>query len=155
MTKLENLEQMAHDEGIHIYDYTFSETKKAACYFDDTGYKAILLNADKIENAVEETIILAEEIGHFATDSLYLIEATANTEAARSSRTKYEAQAKKWAIKKILPAEAILSCWEKGVFQLYEMADELAFSSDYIEKAITYYQSKGELPQNWELEHIY
>ena len=151
MTMLEHLEHMAYEQDIHIHDYPFSETKKAVCYHSVDGsweYKAILLDKPKIASLSEKIVLLAEEMGHLVTDSLYVITATANTRAARSNRMKYEAQAKRWAIKEMLPVYKIKACWDKGIVGLYEMAEELTpLPEDFILRAIQDYRSTGDLPQ--------
>ena len=154
MTKIEHLENIALEEDIHIYDFPFSKDKKATCYLEPGGLKAILMDEAKIASQAERVMVLAEEIGHFATDAVYVIEATANTGAARSSRAKYEAQAARWATRKVLPAKEILDCWGKGITDPWEMSEELSFDRDYIDRAVRFYRSTGELPQDWEMEGV-
>ena len=154
MTKLENLECLAYEQDIHIHDYSFSEDKKACCYHDtDKGwdYKAILLDRPQIKSNIEETLLLAEELGHFVTDSLYLIKSIANTKAERSNRLKYENKAKKWALREVLPPDKIKSCWSRGIYELHEISEELDYLPyDFILKAIDHYRATNELPQLWE-----
>ena len=148
MTKNEKLYDYAHNKGICIINASFSETKKAACLKSDFG-KVIVLDKMAIKSQQEEREVLAEEIGHFATNALYIIEATANTNTARSNRIKYEAQAKRWAIRRILPVHRIKKAFDKGLYMNYEVADELDVSTEFLAYAMKFYISKGELSPDY------
>ena len=148
MTKLEHLEHLAHQKDIHIHDYCFSKTKKAACHYMVDGsweYKAILLDRPNIKSSVEETILLAEELGHYETEALYFVEATTNTPSARSTRMKCEARAKRWAVRHLLPSGEIQKVIDGGRYLVCEIAEELSVTEDFLSLAINYYISKGEL----------
>ena len=126
MTKLERLENLAFKRGINIHNYSVSKTKKAACYHEVDGdfeYKAILMDKSRINCKQEETKLLAEEVGHFETNALYMIEATANTPAAKSNRQKYEAQAARWCVKYLVPKKQIQRAFDNGRVMDYEIAD--------------------------------
>ena len=144
MTKLEKLYQKAHDAEIDIYDRRISKGKKAICFYYDSD-KTIAMDREAIASVFEETELLAEEIGHYETDALYMIEATANTPSARSNRLKCEARAKKWAVRHVLPVEDICKAAGKGCRMNYEMAEELGVTTDFLDYAINYYVSKNEL----------
>ena len=146
MTKLEKLQHKAHIQGIHIDNFSFCQIKKAVCFYDPaTGYKVILLDKAKIENTTEETQILAEEIGHYETNSLYCSQATTNMPSAKLTRTKSEIRAKKWAFEYMLLPNDIKRAIDEGHETKYELADELGVTECFLVDAIEYYKTKGEL----------
>ena len=103
MTALEELYDMTYENNIYVADAHFSNSKKAACISGNC--KIIVLDKPAITSQSEERELLSEEIGHYETDALYLIEATANSPGARSNRLKCEAHARQWAYKKLVPPE--------------------------------------------------
>jgi len=142
LTKLEHLEDIANENKLHIHNYHFSNTKKAACMqFGD--YKAIALDRPAIETNVEEGILLAEEIGHYETGGLYSINATYNTPVARSNRIKFEAKAKHWAIVALLSPEEIESGMRISCGDIMMVAEHCQVTVDFLEEAIHYYRSHG------------
>jgi len=146
MTKLERLEDIADKRNIKLHNFSFSKTKKAGCYYEldgDFEYKAILLDKSNIKCKMEETSLLAEEIGHFETHSLYLITATANTPAARSSRITYEAKAKKWGIKYCVTKNEIQKAFDDGRTMDYEIAEYCGVDVDTLRKAKEIYRQEN------------
>lgn len=141
MTKLEQLYDLAYRRNICIYDFHISKTKKAACLYNNQ-YKAVALDKPRISNASEERVILAEEIGHYETNSLYLLEATHNTPLAQINHCKREALAKRWAIKTQLPRDTIKAGVEAGCNNIYELADYCDVPGWFLERAVEYYKNK-------------
>lgn len=141
MTKLETLEEKAINLNIRVDNCNFSETKKGAC-FRMGDYKAILLNHSKIKSASEKAVILAHELGHYETGSLFLIEATANTPVAHSNRRKYEAKATKWAIEELLPTDKLEEIINKR-YDEHEIAEHFGVTLDFLHEAFEFYKTKG------------
>ncbi|MCL2362379.1 MAG: hypothetical protein FWC73_11280 [Defluviitaleaceae bacterium] len=141
-TKLEQLEELAHQNKIHIHDYHFSETKKAACMRHE-DYKAIALDRSAIESAAEESVLLAEEVGHYETGSLYLIESTYNSPIARSNRNKFEAHARRWAFEKLLSPEEIEKGMRVNCGDVWLAAEYCQVTVDFLIQTIEHYRSYG------------
>lgn len=104
--KLDKLYEMAEEKGIEINDYSFSDTKKAMCVYLD-NYKTIAMDYKEISSKAEETVVLAEELGHYETGALYTIDATKNTLIHASNVIYCEGRAKRWKIKKASPFRRI------------------------------------------------
>ena len=147
MTALEKLHQEAFDQGIDVINFHICKSKKAMCLLEN-GYKEIIIDKSSLESHVEELVLLAEELAHFETGSLYYVQSDFNTSTQRVNRQKSEAQARHHAVKKILPATKIKDCWDRGVMSLWEMSEELTFPVEYISKAIQTYRTKGSCPKN-------
>lgn len=142
MTKLEKIYDNVYKDDIQIINAHFSETKKAACLYSDL-FKAIVIDKPKIENRIEETEIMAEEFGHFATGALYMIDATYNTPLGRSNRAKYESKARQWAIRELLPPQYIREAIETVGEKFCDIAEYCQVSVEYVYTAIEYYATKG------------
>ena len=142
LSLLEQPEQVAFDEGIEIFDYHLSESKKAGCYFKG-DIKAITPDKPRITSKAEETALLAKKVGHYKTGSLYSLDATYNTAIARSNRKKCEAKAKSRVIEKILPASKIQEALKNGASNDQEVAEYCNVQVDYLCKAFEYYRTKG------------
>jgi len=135
---LRQLYDLAYERGIEINDYHFSDAKKAMCiHYDD--YKSITLDKPLIEDSAEETILLAEELGHYETGSLYFLESTSNTENYKNNRIWCEGKAKRWKIKKLLPFNDLRDAIHSGIKNYYELAEYFNLPKDFIESAILYY----------------
>jgi len=143
MNKLEYLYEFAAENSICIVNDTFSKTKKAACIHLKPD-KLIVLDIAAIESKAEETVLLAEECGHYETGSLYIIEATYNTAVARSNRIKYEAMAKRWTYKNFLKPDEIETAFRlEGSFGEDAVAAHCGVPVDFLRKAVEYYRSTG------------
>lgn len=142
MDKLSSLHGYAFDNEINIVDFHFSKTKKAACLHMRPN-KHILIDKKSIESWNEEGSILAEEIGHYETGALYVIESTCNSPIARSNRIKYEAKAMHWAYQYYLPPEDIQNGIDYGGNDEHVIAEFCQVTVEFLQNAITYYKTKG------------
>jgi hypothetical protein len=141
LSLLERLEQAAFEDGIAVYNYRLSEAKKSGCYCNG-DIRAIAMDKARILSTAEETVLLAEEVGHYKTDSLYSISATYNTAIERTNRIKCEAEAKRWAIKKVLPASKIKRAIKQGAVNDFEVAEYCNVTLDFLQEAFAYYRVK-------------
>ncbi|MCL2336904.1 MAG: hypothetical protein FWC60_05745 [Firmicutes bacterium] len=137
LSKLEQLYDDAYKSDIHIYDYHFSNSKKASCVCL-AGYKTITLDKPAIKSQSEEIVLLAEEIGHYATGSLYSIGATANSPLAKSNRDRCEERARRWKIEKLLPFEEMQKALQKS-HSWYELAGYFESPQELVMEAYKYY----------------
>lgn len=143
MTKLETLYEFAHEVGIDMIHQQFSDTKKAACLHLKPD-KLIVLDKPAMDSPGEEVSILSEEVGHFETNALYVIEATHNTPIARSNRIKYEAKAKHWAYRMWLqPGEVEEAVQKYGGYGATAVAEHCNVTVEFLHSAIAYYRACG------------
>lgn len=138
MTQLELLYEAAEESDIEINDYHFSHTKKGMCVSLDE-YKSIALDKPRIESSAEEVDVLAEELGHYETGSLYLLETTHNSPIHRSNIIHCEGKTKRWKIKKLLPFDDLREAIQSGYQECYELAEHFNLMEDFIREAILYY----------------
>lgn len=106
--------------------------------------KIIVLNNSSIDTSAKEKVALAEELAHFETNSLYYIQCDFNTPTQRLNRRKAELKAKRRAIENIIPPEDIqnaINNWAGN--NLYKIAEYCDVPVDYLQDAISYYETKG------------
>jgi len=142
MTKLDTLYEFAEDNAIDIVNGSFSKTKKAACVHLKPD-KLIVLDIAAIKTKDETVSILSEEIGHFETGGLYVINSTYNTQIARNNRIKYEAQARHWAYKYCLSPDEIEDAVVGALGDEYLAAEHCQVTMEFLHNAIGYYRSMG------------
>ena len=77
---------------------------------------------------------LAHEIGHCLTGAFY------NRFSAYDLRAKQEYKADKWAIKKLIPADELKNAFDKGITEVWELAEYFNVSENFIKKAFEFYK---------------
>lgn len=117
--------------GHNIVDYSFESNRIKGLYCDGT----IALN-EKISTTVEKSCILAEELGHHFTSSGDII----NMDKIQNVKQEYKARV--WGYNKKIGLYGIIKCYKYGCKNIYEMAQLLDVTEQYLINAIEYYRSK-------------
>ncbi|MCL1994933.1 MAG: ImmA/IrrE family metallo-endopeptidase [Defluviitaleaceae bacterium] len=147
---LENLHDKIEQQDISLVNARVSNNKKAVCMGSNFG-GVIILDKSSVLNTAEETVLLAHELGHFKTGSLYNIETTANSPLAKMNRRKDEARAAKWAIKELLPVDKLQEVINKR-YDEHEIAEHFSVTVDFLREAFEFYKTKGIVFGNGETE---
>ena len=109
-----------------------------------TAGKNIILDKPVIETCAEETVILAEEMGHYETDALYMIETTINSPISRSNIAKFEAQARYWSYERLLPANEIRNVIKRHkTIDTEELAEHFGVTAEFLHNTVDYYKTTG------------
>lgn len=88
----------------------------------------------RIQNGgVQERVHLGHEIGHCVTGSFY------NIYAAIDNRKRHENKADKWAIRHLIPVDALDDAVANGYTELWELAERFGVTEDFAKKAVCYY----------------
>jgi Zn-dependent peptidase ImmA (M78 family) len=126
----EALLQIAEDDKIEVYEMTFPGGIKGL-YSDNT----IAIRSD-IPTTIEKKCILAEELGHHhaTTGNIIDLKSVCNR--------KQERQARKWSYEKLFPLKSIIKASYSGCNNLYELAEYLDVTEEFLKEALEYYQSK-------------
>lgn len=127
-----DLENIANREKIDISNYKMNKTK--ARIIDCNGCH-IFMDYSKIHTKTEEKCLLAEELGHYYYDSYYTL---------RSSKTdieRAEYKALKWKSLACVPLNSIISCFQSGICNLWDMAEKLEVEPNMVEFAYKYYKN--------------
>ena len=80
-----------------------------------------------------ERVHLAHELGHCLTGSFYNIYATADL------RGRHENRADKWAIRRLIPVEALDDAIAAGHTELWDLADFFGVTEAFLKKALCLY----------------
>ena len=96
------------------------------------GY-AIALDPWKLRSITQETVCLAHELGHCKTGSFY------NRHAALDIRQKHENRADKWAIRQLVPEDALDQAVADGYTDLPSLAEHFYVTVPFMRKAVCWY----------------
>ena len=96
--------------------------------------KRIAIRKDMTET--RKKCVLAEELGHYHTTTGNILN------QSTVENRKQERKAREWSYNKLIGLSGILSCYRAGCHTLYEMAEHLDVTEDFLKEAIEYYKSK-------------
>ena len=122
----------ARQQNIEVIPYPMPENasmslmaEDGACYI---GMDPVIQNG-----GVQERVHLAHELGHCVTGSFY------NRYAAVDCRQRHEYRADKWAVRQLIPVDALDDAVAHGYTELWELADWFGVTEDFVRKAVCYY----------------
>lgn len=123
--------------------YEFAENKKIivldapltrcpSLSINDKGDCTIVIDHFQIKSQADEKVKAAHEIGHCATGAFY-------NEHSLETRSRCEYRADKWAIKKLIPKDELISAFENGIIEVWELAEYFGVTENFIIKACNFY----------------
>lgn len=95
----------------------------------------IAINKD-IDTSAEKSCVLAEELGHYYTTTGDILDQSTVT------NRKQELRARLWAYNKQIGLSGIISACKHGCRNLCEMAEYLDVTEEFLNEALSAYQSK-------------
>lgn len=125
--------KIAENEKIDILNYNWINTKAKIFEIDNNYY--IALDNKQIDNSIEEKEIMAEELGHYYTGSLYCLN------SSKIVKDKCEKRAIKWAYSVLIPMQKLKEKITQG-FDLYDLADYFDVDIKYMINCIDFYIEK-------------
>lgn len=117
-------------ERMHVEVDAFDLKNRDALSLMDDELCYIAINPFKLTSTAEEKTKLAHELGHCATGAFY------NQYSTYDLRARHENSADKWAIKKLIPKDALDSAVSDGRTELWELAELFGVTEDFMRKAI-------------------
>lgn len=84
----------------------------------------------------EKGCVLAEELGHYHTTVGNILN------QSKISNRKQELKARLWAYDKLIGLEGIIKSYQRGCQDLYEMANYLEVTEEFLQETLTQYRSK-------------
>ena len=132
MNAFEHLEDAACKDGIDVTDRKLGSERIKGLYCD--GY--IVLNTNALKTTTEKTCVLAEELGHHYTTTGNILDQQEVT------NIKQELHARTWAYNECVGLIGIIKAFEAGCKSLYEMADYLDVTEDFLKDALESYRRK-------------
>ena len=130
MTAYEELLQEAEDNNIEVMEFIFRGSNKGM-YSD-----GIIAIRKDINTNTEKKCILAEELGHYHTSKGNILDLKS------VSNRKQERQARKWSYEKLVPLKSIIKASFECCTNIYELAEYLDVTEDFLKEVLQYYQSK-------------
>lgn len=131
MNRLEKLEQEAFEDKVIVHDYYLGEESLKGIYIDGN----IAINTS-VNNTTEKACVLAEELGHHHTSVGNIID------MENVSNRKQERQARFWGYNKLIGLTGIIKAFEAGCQSVYETAEFLDVTEEYLLEAIECYRNK-------------
>ena len=84
----------------------------------------------------EKKCTLAEELGHYHTTVGDIMDQSSD------ANRKQELRARLWSYNKLIGLHGIISCYKSGCQTLYDMADHLGVTEEFLQEALQCYRSK-------------
>lgn len=127
----ENLLNEAFNENIYVIESAQFESHADGLINGDV----IGINKH-VKSYRKKACILAEELGHYYTSTGNILD------LKNINNRRQEHQARLWAYNKLLGLNGILKCHLAGCNSLYDMAEYLELTEEFIFEAIEYYKLK-------------
>ena len=131
MNNYEKLEKLAAQNGVEIVRWPFDNTRIKGLYCDNT----IAINR-AIETTNEKACVLAEELGHHETTAGNIID------QSDTANRKQEYKARLWSYNHLSGLCDIIRAYQHGCHSLYDMADRLDVTEEFLTEALQCYKSK-------------
>ena len=95
-----------------------------------------VIGMDKLicDNAAQERTHLSHELGHCLTGSFY------TTDSDVALRRRCEERADRWAIRRLVPLEALKHALARGMTQPHELAEYFGVPEPFLQKCVQYYK---------------
>ncbi len=134
MTTIEKLYIIADNNNIPVFNVSLKGLA-ALSVTDDLCY-AIGIDYAQIKNSADERVKLSHELGHCLNGAFYNIYSRFDCVA------KCEYKADKWAIKKLLPQDDVITAINKGYTEVWQLAEYFDVTEELVKKAFWIYFDK-------------
>lgn len=131
MTEFEKLEAEAFECNIDVIKLAFNSKRIKGLYCDNT----VALNT-LLENDIEKSCTLAEELGHYHTTVGNILDQT-DFQNRRQERI-----ARIWAYNKMIGLRGLLNAYKAGCKSPYETSEYLGVTEVFLLEAINTYRQK-------------
>jgi Zn-dependent peptidase ImmA (M78 family) len=130
--ELVGLYDLAEQENIEVIRFPMA-INGSMSVMDDNGACYIGMDDAVRDGGIQERVHLIHELGHCVTGSFY------NRYAAIDSRQRHENRADKWAVKKLIPVEALDDAIAEGCTEVWELAERFGVTEEFVRKAVCYH----------------
>lgn len=130
--EVKDLYDIARKQNIEVLQYPLEKNGSVSIMLDD-GSCYIGMDASVRDDSAQERVHLGHELGHCVTGSFYNIHATLD------NRQKHENKADKWAIRHLIPVEALEDAVSDGYTEIWELAEKFGVTVEFMQKAVCYY----------------
>lgn len=122
----------ARQQNIEVIPYPMPENASMSL-MTDSGDCYIGMDPAIQDGGIQERVHLGHEIGHCVTGSFY------NRYAAIDCRQRHENRADKWAVRHLIPVDALDDAVAHGYTELWELADWFGVTEEFVRKAVCLY----------------
>lgn len=130
--EVQALYDLASQQNIEVLRFPMPDNGSMSV-MTDTGDCYIGMDDSVRDGGIRERVHLAHELGHCVTGSFY------NIYAAIDCRQRHENRADKWAIRKLVPVNALDDAVACGCTELWALAERFGVSEAFMKKAVCYY----------------
>ncbi|MGJ4851911.1 ImmA/IrrE family metallo-endopeptidase [Bacillota bacterium Meth-B3] len=142
MDDVERLDQKLTDEGV-LVDYNVLHGKRLRGLYAAGDFPpTILVNGGMTLRA--RRCILAEEAGHHYRSCGHALD------ERDTNQRKNELAGRDWAYAELVPLSRLVESWQCGNTTIYDLADDLDVTEDFLRSAIEYHHRKHGVLATWE-----
>ncbi len=129
--KTEQLYKIADKNNIRIDFFPLPKNKSLTVMLDGSAFIGIDNSSTAL--SAEEKVLLAHELGHCQTGSLY------NIYSPLDVRAKHERRADRWAIAKLVPIAQLKKAIKNGITDVPALSEHFGITEEFMKKAIRFY----------------
>lgn len=130
MVTLNDMLSYIEDKNILLINSDWGKLSSLSLMDNDKNCTIVLNDSQIAQLSKKEK--LAHEAGHCETGAFY-------TPKTLNLRSRCEYRADKWAIKKLIPRDELIEIFEKGMTNIWQVAEHFEVTEDFAKKACKFY----------------
>lgn len=130
--KVLDLYVLAEQQNIEVIETALPENGSLSI-MDDNGKCYIGIDESVMDGDALELVHIGHELGHCLTGSFY------NRYTRFDVRQRHENRADKWAVRQIVPVDALDEAVADGCCEIWELAERFGVTEQFMKKAVCYY----------------
>ena len=128
MDKTLALYEELNERGVRFYHWPLGDDQAATIEVD--GQYGVFMDFGNIHTGAEELVAVAHEGGHVATGATHKVSSPYDLVA------KHEYKADKWAVRRLISADALDAAVADGYTDLYSLAEHFNVTEPFMKKAV-------------------
>lgn len=128
----QSLYALAEQQNIEVIPFPLPQNGSMSVQLED-GTCCIGIDCSVQANTIQERTHMGHELGHCITGSFYTIH------TAVDCRQRHENRADKWAIRTLVPVDALDDAIAHGCTEIWDLAERFGVTEDFMRKAVCYY----------------
>ena len=129
---INDIREYAEENDILLIDGKLKSDVPSMSIMDADRNCAVIIDQKKIKTNAEELVMTAHEVGHCETGAFY-------NKHILDLRSRCEYRADKWAIKKLIPKDELISAFENGIMEIWELAEYFGVTEEFMIQACEFY----------------
>ncbi|MGN0968851.1 MAG: ImmA/IrrE family metallo-endopeptidase [Oscillospiraceae bacterium] len=117
--------------GVRFYHWDMDDLQ--AVTIEQGGRYGVFMDFGNIRTGAEELVTVAHEGGHISTG------ATHKVDSPYDLVEKHEYKADKWAIRRLIPEDALDEAVADGCTELWQLAEHFGVTEEFMKKAVCWY----------------